>query len=491
MYTLGVLLGRAFSFLLLPVYTRYLSPADYGIIQLVELTFDVLTLVAGTRIAAGLFHFHEKASTVAQKKAVLSTTMLALAAGYAVVAVGAALLASTLSRLVFDDATRTTVVRIASVSFLFQGLLIVPLAEIRRQEKPLLFVALTSGKLIVQATLNVVFLVVMRYGVLSMFLSNLLSSGAMAVCLSIYLIRQTGLRFSAPVLKDLVRFGVPLVATQVATIFTTFGDRFFLRRAVDNTIAGHSTAGIAAVGIYALAYQFGFLLAGLAVDPFLSVWQPVRFKLAREKNRDQIFSHAFVMLNVMLVTIAVGIGLFVRDVLGIITTPAFQPASELVPVLLLAYVIGSWAAAQDTGIMLRERTEFITYANWASAVVALIGYLFLIPRFFGWGAAWSTLAAFVARQLILYKAAQRLWPIRYDWRPVWKLLGLGSALVGIRMIVHIDQRALSILVSAALFVVYVFGVWYAGILPESVRQSLIRGLRSPRTALSSLLPDTT
>ncbi len=490
MYFLGVLLGRAFSFLLLPIYTRYLSPADYGVIQLIDLTFDVLTLVAGTRLAGGLFHFHEKASTVDQKNAVLSTTMIALAGAYAIVAGVAAIFTSTLSQLVFDAPIHTTIIRIAATSFLFQGLLIVPLAEIRRREQPRLYVALNSGKLAVQAALNVFFLVVMKYGLFSIFLSTLITTAVFAICLTAYLVGQAGVHFSATILRDLIRFGLPLVATQIATIFTTFGDRFFLRRAVDDAFPGQSTAGVAAVGIYALAYQFGFLLATLALDPFLSVWQPVRFKLAQQENRDSIFSRAFVILNVLLVTIGVGIALFAQDLLNILAAPAFRSASSLVPLLLLAFIVASWPAAQDTGIMLRERNELITYANWASAGVALVGYLFLIPRFFGWGAVWTTLAAAVTRHIIIYRAAQRLWPIKYDWQPVWKLLAIGIGLVGLRLVVQTDRRVVSIALSTVFFIVYVLAVWYSDILPQSIRLSLFRIVRSPRSAMLSQLQDT-
>ncbi len=487
-YVLGVLLGRALSFLLLPVYTRYLSPADYGVIQLIDLTFDVLTLVAGTRLSAGLFHFYEKASTADQKKAVLSTTMIALAGAYAIVAAMTVLFASRLSQLVFDTPDHTTVVRIAAGAFFFQGLLIVPLAEIRRREQPGLFVALNTGKLFVQAALNVFFLVVMKYGLLGMFLSTLITSAVFAVALTIYLLWQSGLRFSSPVLRDLIRFGLPLVATQVATIFTTFGDRFFLRRAVD-AAPDQQISGVAVVGIYALAYQFGFLLAALALDPFFSVWQPVRFKFARQRNRDSIFSRAFVMLNLLLVTVGVGIGLFAQDLLNILAEPVFWSASSFVPLLLLAFVVASWPAALDTGIMVRERNEFITFANWAAAGVALLGYLILIPRFFAWGAVWTTLAAAVTRHIIIYRASQRLWPIKYDWQPVWKLLAIGSGLVGLRVLIPIDRLAISIGLSVVLFAVYLLTVWYSDILPQSMRQPLLRGVRSPRKVMLSSLQD--
>jgi O-antigen/teichoic acid export membrane protein len=488
-YTVGVLVARAFSFLLLPVYTRYLSPADYGIIQLVDLTFDVLTLVAGTRIASGLFHFHEKATSPAEKNAVLSTTMLALAAAYTVVALAAALFATALSEMISGTTEHALLIRIAATSFVFQGLLIVPLAEIRRREKPRLFIAVNIGKLAVQAALNVFFLVVMGYGVLSMFLSTLITSAVLGVALTVYFLRQTGVGFSGGVLRDLVRFGLPLVATQAATIFTTFGDRFFLRRAVDDAFPADLTAGVAAVGIYALAYQFAFLLATVALDPFTSVWHPVRFKFAKQENRDEIFARAFVMLNVMLVTVGVGIGLFVHDILTILAAPAFRSASEYVPVLLLAYVVASWPAALDTGIMLKERNGLITLANWAAAAVALVGYIVLIPLFFGWGAVWITLAAALTRHIIIYRASQRLWPIRYDWSPIGKLLVMGTLLVGLRMLMPDYGIVVSLAVSTGLLAIYAAMLWYSDILPMSIRGSLSGIVRAPRGGLANVLEE--
>ena len=485
-YVIGVLLGRALSFLLLPLYTRYLSPASYGIIQLVELTFDIMTLIAGARLASGLFHFYEKADNPRAKHKVLSTTLLTLTATYGAVSFVSFLFAEQLSRLVFHESQYTGVIRIAAVSFLFQGMLIVPLADIRRRERPLLFVMLSSGKLVAQAALNVFFLVVMGLGLESMFISTLLASGVLALWLSVQLLRRTGLGFSRNTFNDILRFGVPLVATQVATIFTTFGDRFFLQRAVD---AGSPTglSGEAAVGLYALAYQFGFLLQSVGVDPFFSVWGPLRFEIAKHPNRDAVFSRGFLLLNLLLVTMATGIALYVGDVIHLIAAPAYHDAAKLVPIILVAYVLQGWSMTLDTGLLIRERTEYVTLANWVSAVVALAGYVYLIPRYFGWGAAWATVAAYAVRQVIVYYASQRIWPVRYEWGPVIRLNVIALALVTIRLVLPAMRSAYSLLVSTVFFAGYLATVWYSRILPLELRAIAGRLRRSPRQALSDLL----
>src|SRR2546426_10383258 len=111
--------------------------------------------------------------------------------------------------------------------------------------------------------------------VTSVLLSTLVTNIATGAFLACYLVRDVGLRFSKGAARDLLRFGVPFIGTQVATFILTFGDRYFLRSVSDTT----------AVGLYGLAYQFGFLLAMIGEVPFTTVWEPASFEIARRPDR--------------------------------------------------------------------------------------------------------------------------------------------------------------------------------------------------------------
>src|SRR5438445_3530933 len=87
----------------------------------------------------------------------------------------------------------------------------------------------------------------------------------------------------------------------------TFGDRYFLNKAGDAAV----------VGLYGLAYQFGFLLFALAWEPFNSIWEPARFAIARRADRDEVYARVFVYFNVYLITLTVGIALFAHDFLNL------------------------------------------------------------------------------------------------------------------------------------------------------------------------------
>ena len=463
-YAVGILINRAAAFIMLPIYTRHLTPADYGVIQLIEMTLDFIAILAGARLAVGVFRYYHAAKTEEERRAVTATSLLLICGAYAVVATGVALCAAPLSRLVFENDSRTLLIRLSAVGLAGQSMFIVPLAFARARGRSYVFVAANTALLLLQISMNLLFLVHYELGPLAMFLSNAIASTSVGLVLTVRLIRQIGIHFSRLAARRLVRYGLPLVATQLATFISTFGDRYVLNR----------TADLATVGLYALAYQFGFLLAMVGSMPFDLVWEPMRFSLVERPDRDAVLSRAFVYLNLLLVTAALAITLFVDGILRLMTIPAFYPAATLVPIILVAYIFQSWTGMQDVGIHFRERTEYITIGNWVAAAVAVVGYFALIPRWYGFGAAIATVIAFAVRYLIISRLSQRLMPVHYDWLPVGRLVGIAVVIALAARATPIPGVATALAVRAALFVAYLIAVWNFGILTTTERTAVRR-----------------
>lgn len=472
-YALGILLSKAISFVMLPVYTRFLTPADYGVVELIEMTLDVIAILAGARIAAGIFRYYHKAATEAERNAVISTALWVLAGSYAAVGLMTFLAAPWLSQLVFDTREYGPLIRLAAVSLACSSLMIAPLTYIRAQERSTLFVMTQVAQVVMQLGLNILLLVHFGLGVKAVFISGLVTKLVIGLSLAGYLVSRVGFHFTRAATRDLLRYGIPLIGTQMATFIVTFGDRYFLQRAADTS----------AVGIYSLAYQFGFLVAAVGYMPFEMIWDAVRFNVAKRPDRDELFSRAFIYLNLMLVTMAVAIVLFIDEILALMTTPAFHSAAVFVPVIVIAYVLQGWVGLQDVGIHVRERTEYHTLANWAAALTALAGYAIFIPRYLGMGAAVVTVVAFAVRYLGCYWISQRLWRVEYRWAPVLKLVALavGVSLVGISL----PSLPLlpSIAASGALLLLYLAATLNLGILAPQERTLVLGHLRSPLASL--------
>jgi O-antigen/teichoic acid export membrane protein len=473
-YAVGMVLTKAVAFLMLPVYTRLLSPSDYGVLQLVVMFLEVMSIFAGSRIAYGIFHFYYKAEGEGAKRRVLSTAALLLLATFGVAALAALAVAPQVAQAVFGEGGRyVTYIRLAAVGAALESLIIVPNALFQLQQRSIHFVVFSLLRLCLQLGLNLLLLIQFRMGVAGVLLSAVITNFIVGGFLTVRLLLIVKPRFHWPDAHAFLRFGIPLVVMQIATFTFTFGDRYFLNRAGDT----------AAVGLYGLAYQFGFLVGTIGYMPLEMVWDPQRFAVAKRPDRDLIYSRVLKYMNVTLITAAVGLSLFVGDILHLIAAPAFHGAAVFVPVIVGAYVLQAWGTFFNIGIMITERTHYYTIANWAAAAVAIAGYVLLIPRYLAWGAAVTVVASLGTRFWLTHVFSQRLWPIRYEWTPVLRLVILAVCVVVAGALAPPLSTPLSVSVHASLFSLYALLVWQL-ILTKTDRVAIGRALTRARTRFS-------
>jgi O-antigen/teichoic acid export membrane protein len=475
-YAFGTVLNRVVAFIMLPLYTHQLSVADYGVLQLLGMTTDVISIVAGSRIAEGIYYLFHKEDDPARGREVLSTALICLSLSYALCATLAGVLSQPISTLLFRTPNHSMLVKVAATAFGFEGLLLVSMNYLQLKNRSQFYVMVSAVKLFIQLTVNIVLLVVLHMGPVAILIGTLSANVIIGIWLTAIMVREVGVKFSRPAARGLLAFGIPLVGTQIATFVSTYGDRFFLQ----------ASANEAVVGLYALSYQFGFVLVYFGFGPFFSVWQPTRFAIAKRDDRNETYARAFILCNLVLITTGVGIELFVQDFLNAMTAEAYHAAGAIIPVILVAYLLQGWSDFQNLGIQVKERTHLITVANWVCAGVAIAGYLILIPKFLAWGAAYATLAAFLSRYLLILYFSQRLWPVHLRWTPVLRQLAWAVVVCGLGVLLPRPTLVGSVAIRVGLFGLYLAGMWYLGILSSSDRELIAGVVRSPRSALALL-----
>jgi O-antigen/teichoic acid export membrane protein len=473
LYALSSVLSRAVSFVMLPVYTRYLTPVDYGLIQLLDMTIDIVGMLFTAGITSGLQRFYFKASTEDERRAIVSTTF-AFELGMALI--GTVLLlgvAPLVWRRGLHGAGSILLVRVAALNFSLAILTRLPQQLLEIRQKASASVVISVSRLICQLTLNIVFVVGLKKGALGILLSTCLTHIIFGLPLCIWLLREVGIAFRRTIIRELRRFGVPYQLAFAGSFIATFGDRFFLQ-------AYH---GAAEVGRYGLAYQFGFILAMLTYAPFQSAWLPQRHQLvnASREERDRATARAFFFVNLLMFTGLVGISLFVGLIFRVMTTPPFYAAAGPVPIILAAYVIQSWAYAMGFSIDVREETRYFNYATWICAIVTAIGYFLLIPRWSSYGAAWATLIGFSTRFLLTWYWGQRLFPVHYGWRKPLELAAIAVVVIIAARLMRPETLLAQLAVAITGCSLFGALVWWQ-VLQASDRELVFRSLRSPRLA---------
>ena len=479
-YGFGIVMRRAATLIMLPIYTRLLTPSDYGLLQMLDITLDVASILMSAGMTAGVMRFYFKATTDRARHEVIVTAALLVLAMNVIGGICLALGAGLVHDHVLGGAGTITMVYVAAANFALNEMLTVPMLLMQVEGRPTLFSVTSLVRLVGQLSLNVLLLVVLGLGPMGILVSTLITNIAVGGTAMVWMLRRVGFRPSMRALRDLRRFGVPYQLATAAIFTLQFGDRFFLE----------AYRGLAVVGLYAFAYQFGFLIDQLGAQPFMRAWQPRRFAQARDTRaeREQSDNAGLHALTVCVVSLGLAIALFARPGLRIIASPDYYPAAKLIPLIVTAFVFQAWGGVVQFGIDASEKTRYTTLVVWVSAALVLMLYALLIPRFGAYGAATATISSFAVRTALLQYYSNKLWPLRYDWSRQFRILGVAAALSATAWFIPVAGFTGEILVAATLYLVYVAYLWHSDLSEDARTRTRARVSQLAASARRRVVP---
>jgi len=472
-YGLGIIVSKAASFIMLPIYTRCLTPADYGTLELLSTTIDVISMIAGVGLAGSVFKFYYEYDMPRERGRIISTATLTMLVISTLVTALGLTYSKKITTLVFGTPDNVTYFRMFFLIYLLQSGNLIPYLYLRARQESVRFVAVSIAKLILQLTLNICFVVWLRWGVTGVLSSTLVAESALLLYLSVYTFQRVGFEFSVHEAKRLIAFGYPLVFWSLGSFLITFSDRYFLNHFSDT----------ASVGIYSLACKFGFILTTLAFVPFNQIWEPQRFEIAKRPQANETFRRVFFDLNLILLSMALIISLFSRDVVVVMADPAFHEAYKLVPIIMLTMVFQSWTAYCNIGFFLQDKMRMYALSAAIAVAVSLTLNALLIPRFGYYGAAWAGVGVFGVRFLVVYAMSQRYYPIEYGWQRLARLAGAIALVYALRQLAGWGGVLISASLSLALTVGFLY-LLYSLFLGDDEKLFLRRLVAKPLAAIS-------
>lgn len=469
-YFIGNILQRAVSFIMLPIYTHYLSPADYGVLELLTLIIDFVSLIFGMGLADAIFRYYAKYEKEKDKNEVVSTSLLIVLFMNIIGVFFIFSVSEPLSHFVFGSKNYTNLIILYSITLLTQSLISVPMVFFRAKQRPFIYLASSLIKLIMQLCLNIYFIVFLEMRVEGVIYSALITGAVMSTVLSAFTLYWTKIRWSMNKAHELVHFSLPVIGASLLSFYFTFGDRYFIR----------VYCGVGEVGIYSLAYKFGFLLDYLVMQPFFNIWKSEMYAVAKKDNAIKIFQDIFIIFSIIIVFTGVGISVFLEDVLSIMAHPDFWPAASIAPIIMASYVIQGWMGYGSIGIMIKEKMIERTYANLIAVIVITPGYLFLIPLYGSFGAALSTLAAFSVRGWYLIWRSNKIYYMGLQWSKIIYLVGIAF------VIILLSTLSPNYIIKAIVFDVIIMFlflglIYIAPILPSNIKRDLINFVKWPKS----------
>lgn len=461
-YGLGNLLNSIVSLLLLPVYTRFLTPHDYGIKELVGLTTDVAGILLATTISSALYRFYFEYDNEKDRCEVISSAILAVG-GIGLVGLVCLFLASRpLAGMVLDSPELSYFFMISFSSMWFQSLNSIGYDYLRAQQRSLQFILCSFGKLILAIILNIYFICILKIGVLGVLLSTLITSVLMTSVLTVPLLFRVGFSFSKEKISEMVRFGLPMISSQLGAFIVHLSDRFFIK----------NYCSIADAGLYSLGYRFGSLPANFVSSPFNQSWMPRRFELCKQEGAEKIFGRIFTYFLALMFCACLAVSMLAREVLELIADPAYWSASAIVPIIALGTTVFTFHYHFNIGILIEKKTKYLAYINSSNAVIVIGLNFLLIPKYGVYGAAFATLIAFTYKAIATYWLGNRYYSIHFEFARIAHLLLASVSLFMISFFIPFDHLLVRIAIKSILLILYPIILLLTGFFTDNEREKI-------------------
>ncbi len=416
-YGLGGLVSRILAILLLPLYTRYLHPSDYGAIETLVAASAVLVTLLRAGISSAFFRFYFDAEDDAGRTRVVRTAFwftmtmstAALVAGLSV--------AGPISQALFSSGDRAGLVRAACVGLWAQMNYEQITSLFRVEERSTQFAIASISNVLITIVMTIVLVVGFNQHALGVIVGNFIGTLAVYVVLLAYRRYQLGLEFDRQLLRDMNRFGMPLVPSALFLWGINFADRLFLIK----------YSGQGEVGLYSIGVRLASAIVFLQFA-FRTAWPAFAYSIKSDEEAKQ--TYAWVLTYLVLITcwISMALGVLSPWLARLLTQPQFYEGARVVSLLAFAGAAFTAYTVVAIGVGRARKTQF----NWV--VTGLAGALniglnfLLIPPYGMIGAAIATLIAYVLMFVLMTLNAQRVFPAPYQWRRVATAAGVAVAL---------------------------------------------------------------
>lgn len=415
-YGISTMIGRFLNFILVPLYTNIFSPADYGIIQLIYAYMAILNIVFIYGLDSAYLKFasfkdvrDDKDNFSTPYVSILMTSLLFV---FLIImnisAIGNSLgIPSEYQYLIYFG---------AAILFLDANV-VIPFLKLRLERNAKIFSLYRIINILVNILLNVYLIIILKWGIEAILLSNLIASAVSLLLLLPTIIKNFRFKFHSVLFKRMLKFGLPFLPAGFAVMLVQVIDVPILEKLTD----------LQTVGIYKANYKLGIFMM-LYVNMFQFAWQPFFLQNAKEPNAKEMFSKVLTYFTLAGSVMLVVVSLFISDIAQIriagfsIIGSEYWSGLHIVPIVLLAYLINGMYSVFSAGIYIEEKSIYVPFITGAGAVVNIIVNFLLIPVLSLTGAALATFASYLVMALGYYFVTQKFYQIKYELKRIGHIL---------------------------------------------------------------------
>jgi O-antigen/teichoic acid export membrane protein len=476
-YTAASILSKVIAVALLPLYTRYLSPADYGAAEILFAAVVTVSIVVRFGLIEAILRFYYKddedpAQVVAGSFAGLF--WLSTLGALVLLPFAGPIAEALLPEAEKLGASATDLVRIAIGGLWVLTMWEFMLTLFRLEERARAYFLTTILNVLASIALTVVLVVGLEEGARGLLVGSYAAGAAFVLVLIGLQWRRLSLRFDRGLMRRLFRFGVPTMPAEVSLYLLNFVDRLIIVRSL----------GLAEAGLYSLGVKFAQAV-NVLVRGFQLAWPPLAYSIREDEEARSVYATVVTLFVAGCAWLVAGMWLLSRWIVRALADPKFFDSFEVIGLISTAVTLYALYLVLVVILGRTGRTEFNLPAAIGALVANVVLNLILVPPLGIVGAGLALVASYVVVLGLMYVFTQRLFPVPYEWGRLLRVVFTVAAMVGIAEVFVPTSGALGLLIRAALFAAYPLTLLATGFFTSGERVWLAK-LRHPGAVVAGL-----
>jgi O-antigen/teichoic acid export membrane protein len=416
-YAVADILAKIVGFILLPLYSRKLSAAEYGILAIIQImnTFPNRLVSQGINTSSMKAITLDYADDPVKRRISLSTAYYYLIGSALVMNLCLFLTMPAIAGWALKTQAYNKLLVCSFVTSVLETSQMIPLQVLLRARfRSVFYSALAFCEFLGSVSLNIYFIVFRGLGISGIIYADLIMAFVIAVA-AFFVIRPELVRvFSWPEVGRMVRYGWPLLPARVSMWLLDFADRFQLQR-LSTTVE---------VGLYSVGAKYARIFQFLYLVQFEKVWPSIYFPLAREKDAARQFARVFSYLFLGACSLGIAVILFIDPCIRLTLQRSYWRASLAAPWLIAGFILEMTYQVFSSGLRVTNNTRYLPLVVGSGAAFNIIANLWVLPRWGMVGAAFTTFSANGVLVVMSYFYSDRYYPIHYEWGRLGKIAGL-------------------------------------------------------------------
>lgn len=407
-YGVGLTVSKLSSFLILPILTARITPADLGVLTLLQVFAAVLGIFLNAGVQQAINRNYYDQNTEEHRAAVVGTGLLWRLILTVVLVGGLALATIPMTRLVLGEATDLYVIyylfSLANVAIMSPQAIAYTIYRVRRQA--VRNTAFSVSGVVLSFAMLLWFLWWWERGLRGVLEATALSSLVLTVAMLPDLLRSATLRLRKDVLSGILSYGLPFLPHHLATYLLFGANRYFLQY----------FRGETEVGLFSYGYRIAMIMS-LVLEGASLAWTPFIFSIQHRADAKEI--HALTARYILMVIIgtATALCLFASEFVRLLAlgSPEYWAAGQVTLWIIVGQVFLGVYQVFGAAVGIPKRTKLFPVFSGSGLIVNLVLNWILVPPYGMVGAAVATLVSYAVMGLLALVVTQRIYPLPYEW----------------------------------------------------------------------------